>query len=66
MEFLDYNKTEDLTFFGGQLELAELNTLYIGEWTKRLCLKNLASFKFDRVLESLPTSLHSFEVLVCD
>jgi len=52
--------------YGGQLEIVDLNTLHLGEFTRRLCLKNLASLKIDRVLESLPTSLTSFEVLTCD
>jgi len=63
---LDFNKTEDLTLYGGYLEEIELNTLHLGEYTKRVCFKNLCSIKLNRVLESLPTSLTSFEVLVCD
>jgi hypothetical protein len=63
---LDFNKTEDLTLYGGQIETVELNTLHLGEHTRRVCLKNLTSYKVDRVLESLPTNLTSFEVLVCD
>jgi hypothetical protein len=62
LNFLDFNKTEDLTLLGGQIETVELNTLHLSEHTKRLSLRNLTSYKVDQVLESLPTSLTAFEV----
>ena len=63
---MNFNKTEDLTLYGGQIETVELETLHLGEYTKRLCLKNLTSIKIDKVLQNLPTSINSFEVLTCD
>jgi hypothetical protein len=63
---LNINKTEDITLFGGQIETVELNTLHLGEYTKRVCFKNLCSYKIDEVLKSLPPTLSSFEVIVCD
>ena len=66
LSFLEFNKTEDLTLYGGRMDVIELNTLHLGEHTKKLCLKSLISYKIDRVLESLPPSLTSFEVITCD
>jgi len=66
LNFLEFNKTEDLTLIGGELEIEDLPDIHLGDYMKRLRLQCLAGYRLHDTVKNLPNSLKSFEVVLCD
>ena len=53
-DFLQFNETQNLKLIGGCLEKINLDSLYIGDWTKHLFFKDMPQVNFNKALQNFP------------